>query len=332
MADTNPGFAAHMMAAIYVERTAHLEPISLVCLPAGATVYGGGGFFTRIEGGWLSDQYLPDAGVSGADLDELARSKRPIIEVSGENLLVARYGMTTWGHWLAELFPKIALVEATFPGRFRFVLPPEMTQAPPDSVWLRLQETMRSLGIPPSRICPIIPKCDFRFARLFALTSVWSDGIMHPAATAALRAAMATVPPGRARKIAVQREPSSGRAISNAAEVYAAVQRHGYSSHMTGRLTFLDQVSLFKGADTVFGVLGSDLTNLIFSPEGVGMVSVAPDHFGDRFFYALVLDRGGTTFDIRGPETAAHWVPHKATFSIDTRYLETALSSIEAAV
>jgi len=35
----------------------------------------------------------------------------------------------------------------------------------------------------------------------------------------------------------------------------------------------------------------------------VKVITVAPDQYGDNFFYALILDRAGFLIDLRGPAT-----------------------------
>ena len=145
---------------------------------------------------------------------------------------------------------------------------------------------------------------------------------MHPRVSNAMRQTYEHVAPSGRRSVALIRDPNSGREIENHSDVYSLAQQHGFDTVETGRLDFADQVSLFRGAERLIGVLGSDFANLLFSPEAVSVITMAPGNFGDRFFYALVLDRGGTLIDLRGPVVRPGVVWHKSTFRVDVAQLE----------
>jgi hypothetical protein len=52
-------------------------------------------------------------------------------------------------------------------------------------------------------------------------------------------------------------------------------------------LSFENQVAAFNAASTVFCVLGSGLTGLIYSPDKVSVIAPAPEDWGDAFFTDL---------------------------------------------
>jgi capsular polysaccharide biosynthesis protein len=145
---------------------------------------------------------------------------------------------------------------------------------------------------------------DTRFENLYVVGDIWSDHLMHPAAADWMRHAVKiNRPPAGIRRLAVARIASAGRNMDNWAKVESVLIDHGFTTVATGTLSFADQVAIFQSAETVFGTLGSDLVNLIFSPKGVRVIAAAPAEFGDRFFYAIVLDREGYLADVRGPVT-----------------------------
>ena len=329
LADTNPVFGRHMHNEVYAPREVDLDPIRLVKLPP-ATVYGGGQFITACNGFFIFEQVPPAVGAKLPSLIALAAVQRPAVVVAGEMLLVARFGLSTWGHWVGELLPKIVLVERAFPGRFSYVLPIHVINgAQSKSIWGSIAQCLTIYGIAPERICWLQDENNYVFTSLFAVTPVWSRHLMHPAASEALRQGAASIPPSPHPKLAVTRDTRFGRAIANREEVYALLAQHGFVAQTTGEMSVKEQIGAFKGAHTVFGVLGSDLTNLIFCPAGVDVITVAPDVFGDRFFYALTLDRSGRMADLRGSITDAHAVPHKGTFSIELSVLTAALAAME---
>ncbi len=52
-------------------------------------------------------------------------------------------------------------------------------------------------------------------------------------------------------------------------------------------------------------VLGSGLTGLLYAPEGVEIITLAPSKWGDQFFFALMQDRRASLVDLRGPSVSA---------------------------
>ena len=314
-----------MTQAVYCDRTANLLPLILAELPPGVVIYGGGHFLTALGNQLIKEQYPPYIGTMVPSISAISGPLRPMLDVAGEHLLVGRYGVATWGHWLGELLPKITLVEQAFPNRFSFVLPQQILDAGQSGPWPQLRQSLVACGIGMERVHPARTDSNYRFGKLFALTSVFSDHVIHPAASASLRSALDHIPAHHTKSLAIVREGRFGRSIANSSDVYADLAQAGFRSETSGAMPFTEQVSLFKGCETVFGVLGSDLTNLLFSPEGVRVISAAPDTFGDRFFYALVLDRSGSMIDIRGTVTQQNEVHHKSSFKLDRDYLKLAI-------
>ncbi len=325
LAATNPVFAEHMRTGVYRERTARIEAVELIEMPEGTRVYGGGHYVTAVGDALIEEQFPPYIGTFVPSLSDIVGVSRPVEVVENEVLLVSRFGVSTWGHWIGELLPKLLLAERACPGRFRYALPGHVIDAAQSrSIWSSIRESIMACGVDPSRILPLHDDRDYRFAKSWAVTPVWSDHMIHPAAGEILRQATSHIAPSGPSKLAVSRDARFKRQIANADAVQSLIERRGFESETTGGLRFVEQVARFKAVDQVFGVLGSDLTNLIFAKTGVGLISVAPDIFGDRFFYALVLDREGMMADMRGPVVTPEPIEHKGTFALDLDALESA--------
>ncbi len=330
--DTRPDFAAHMQAHVYCQRKAHLAPIEIIQLPAGTRLFGGGHFVVEVAGSFLEEQFPPYIGSLVRDLSDITGISRPVDAIHGEVLIVGRFGVSTWGHWIGELLPKMVLAEQAYPGRFRYALPRHVTDpAQTHSVWSSIRESIVACGIDLSRVLPVDDDKDYRFTGLWGMTSLWSDHMIHPAASAILRRATSHIAPNGPSKLAVIRDDRYRRKIANADEIYALLAQHGFQSEATGLLSFVEQVARFKALEQVFSVLGSDLTNLIFATDGVRVISAAPDVFGDRFFYALVLDREGAMADLRGSTGKTDAVEHKSAFTLDAGILDQAIEAMSDA-
>ena len=79
-------------------------------MPAGAVLHGGGEFLLSADGALLREQIAPYLETNPARVAELVGTTRPIVDYAEECLLLARFGLYTWGHWLGELLPKAVLV------------------------------------------------------------------------------------------------------------------------------------------------------------------------------------------------------------------------------
>lgn len=102
------------------------------------------------------------------------------------------------------------------------------------------------------------------------------------------------------RAVALLRLANTGRTIKNDGQVLGWLRTQGFVPFDIGQMSFVQQVTLMRHAEEVFGILGSSLTGLIYSPNGVRVLSAAPGAWADRFFYALIQARNGVYADVRG--------------------------------
>jgi capsular polysaccharide biosynthesis protein len=315
----DPRFADHHSRDIYVDRRCAVESVSLLQLPNEATVLGRHHFALKVGRRIIMEQYPIFYPSTPQKIEELLDTPFGWEYVEKEALLIARYGIFTWGHWLGELLPKAILAERLYPKRFTLILPHEvLTETGQNRPWSKIKQSLEAYGFDESRIFPARHDRDYRFRRLFAVTPVWSDHVMHPEAVELMRTMVegASDMPTYSR-VAIRRL-ASDRALENRNEIETLLRSKGFEVLLTGAMSFLDQISVFRNARILFGVLGSDLTNLIYSPHGVKVITVAPAQFGDRFFYALIVARNGQQIDLRGPITERNEeVIHRSAFSVD---------------
>ena len=228
-----------------------------------------------------------------------------VVPIQDEVMLVARYGERTWGHWLGELLPKVAVCEHHFPGRFRYAVQSDCLGG--DIVGQRLAESLMAYGVGPDRLLPVSDGT-YRFERLWALTPVWTDRMMHPDVMSRMRGIAPEPGPSGSHaetRIALFRGDNDRRQIVNSAEVIACLRRHGFDIVDIATRPFAEQVALFASATTIFSILGSGLAGLIYARLGVHVMSAAPEEFGDRFFYAMMQAKSARYADLRGPVAGA---------------------------
>jgi len=282
---------------LYVAREHHMEAITLGRLPAETDlIVAGGEDFIPVHDGRLLGDQVP-AYWAAETIPDILNRPRPQVGIDGSAVLIARFGLRTWGHWLAELLPKMICVEAAYPGKHRFVLPAAIFS---DPVLRPLLESIWYHGIDLARIVPVMPDTVYRFGELYAVSSVWSGNKLHPGVAALVRARMRPVQPNMPRKVAFLRTESETRNIANIQAVTALLKRQGFTMVEIGALPFADQVATFASAETIVSVLGSGLAGLLYAPQGVRMLTLAPSRWWDLFFFALLQTRDGRLADIRG--------------------------------
>ncbi len=220
-----------------------------------------------------------------------------------------------------------AVVERYQPGRFKFAVPHYRSD-----YGRAMMESLRAYGIEPHRVIPISCARSTQFRNAWAVTPIWSDRSPHPSALDVMRGAVRLIQhmPGRER-IALMRRDRPTRTIVNGSEVEAALTAAGFVLTDATGLPFVEQVRMFQSATTIFGVLGSGLTGLIYSPNGVNVVAVAPSGWGDDFFYGIARQRNAKWAEVRGQ---SHWnktdgLLRDAPFEVPLRSLHEALETLQ---
>lgn len=242
----------------------------------------------------VAEQVPPYFGQS--DLAKVGSWPGDALEVPQTAVLIARFGIRTWGHWLGELLPKVVVVEAAFPMKYSYILPQEVATAPG---FKTLLESLQYYGIGFDRLL-LLPPGKYRLRKLLSVSSVWNPTKMHPEAADLMRGSSRPVETSARRKVALLRTESSTRNVFNLSEVKKLLTDSGFETVETGRLSFSEQVHTFATAETIVGVLGSGLTGLPYCRQGVRVLTLAPGKWGDLFFFAMMQLRDAKLADIRG--------------------------------
>ncbi|MDH4228514.1 MAG: glycosyltransferase family 61 protein [Nitrospirota bacterium] len=96
----------------------------------------------------------------------------------------------------------------------------------------------------------------------------------------------------RGSRVYVSRNDAALRRTINEEAVMDILSRHGFSSHVTGRMAFRQQAELFSGAEAVVAVHGSGLANLMFCRPGTVVIEVFSADFRDDSFIKLARAMG----------------------------------------
>jgi len=183
--DLNPIFGAHHIDHLYVEKRRWVPAVSLCRLAPGARLaVPNGEEFIAIAGSVVvAEQIRRDW--SEAALNDAVASCTRHGSINEPAVLIGRYGIRTWGHWLGELLPKVVAVESKWPGRFRYVLPDRFEY---DPVHTTAVQSLQYYGIGKDRLLLVPPGTIFKCSDLHVVTSAWSaDRMVHPRITELLR-------------------------------------------------------------------------------------------------------------------------------------------------
>jgi hypothetical protein len=328
----NEEFGRHHLTDIYLARQQTIPEVRLHRLPAtvNLAVRADEDFIPYLGDFALSEQIRPYW--TDDDVAFTIEMAEGLVEVSEETLLIARYGVRTWGHWLGELLPKVVCVEQAYPGRFRYVVPESVVT---DLALRSVRQSLEAYGLR-ERLLFLRAGRRYRFSNLFAVSPIWFPLCpVHPQVVGLMRAIIPEPDQVivRPKSVALLRRESTTRNLANVEAVSTYLQSREWSIVDVARLDFLDQVKVFAGAENLISVLGSGLSGLIYSPEGVRVVTLAPSNWGDLFFFSLMQERLARLADIRGLSLACE-APDAARlpFVLGVEDLENGLRALDLSV
>jgi tetratricopeptide (TPR) repeat protein/capsular polysaccharide biosynthesis protein len=329
-AKLNPEFAQHHFRNLYIERERYLPPVSVGRLDRTVELFvpNGEDFIPFCGSKVVGDQVRPNWGDQELH-DARLRCTREA-EIVGPTALIGRFGIRTWGHWLGELLPKLVAVEAMMPNRFRYILPHRMVTDPIHRTGL---EALQYYGIGVDRLALVSAETIYHAADLHVVTPTWSlDHMIHPMVAELMRThgQSRRELSGGPERVALLRRGARTRKLVNLEAIQGFLERHGWAVLDLETMNFADQANLFRNAKWIVSVLGSGLTGLIYAPGNVKILSLAPSHWGDLFFFALMQERSAKLADVRGTsEASTPGTIATANFSVDLAEIEIALSRLD---
>ena len=221
-------FAAHLARNVYAARIAECDGVDLIALPEN-TLVDGRSFITLSGGRLVREQCHPSQLENHETIAALENGAHlalwaglPVNEVAQPCVLVARYGHTTWGHWLGEMLPRAVCAERVAPGRYTYAIPGPSEQDRYHTLMHRnVLASLAAYGIDSDRLVVLSPASLYRFKSLAMVTSVWTEPLMfHPDAMSLMRDTIAETEqrplPGR---IFLRRSSAMGRMVVNAEDL-----------------------------------------------------------------------------------------------------------------
>lgn len=295
-ASFNAAWASYLTAEPYHERDVRSDAILLGLLPSTTQLRAGNHFILSVGDSVVADSVAHALRDDHSALERALGENRHTVEIQEECLLLARYGHGTWGHWAAEILPIAAVIESMLPSKFHYAIP----QSGTTEYVTGMLQSLAYYGIGIDRIHWLREGNDYILKRAWSTTPIWSDSAPHPHVLDVLRSREPRSISEGQKKIALLRRDWPTRTIANAVEVEKTLVAHGFHIMDIVGLNFAHQVEAFRSAETVFSVLGSGLSGLVYSPRNVRVIAASPNGWSDRFFYALVQRLDGQWADVKG--------------------------------
>jgi hypothetical protein len=191
-------------------------------------------------------------------------------------------------HWLLFVLPRLSLLGQWDPGltHIDWVLTPARTASFHD-------ECLRRFDVPPAKTVAAHAGT-FIEARQIVAPSFVSPAFVAPSwFLDDLRQRFSDVTPATGvPRIYVSRRDAPGRRVNNEAAVAAALAPYGFQTIQLEHLPFLEQVALFKGAETIVAAHGAGLTHLAFARANASVVELFSPAYVNPMYWCLADELG----------------------------------------
>jgi capsular polysaccharide biosynthesis protein len=214
---------------------------------------------------------------------------------TGSHVLCKKRGADNFGHWLMEMLPKAYFAKMLAPiGPLRYLVP--LVNGQLAEV---IATSLSMLGIEDDAQIAV-GREPIYVDRLLVVDGLSDHGVfMSPLVMNCIDAVAARVKTGPSRKLYITRGNIASRRFTNDAVVRHRAEASGYTLLDPATLSFYDQISAFKGATDIIGVMGAALTNMAFAPAGARITGFAPALMPDTFFWFIAGLKSQTYSEIR---------------------------------
>ena len=164
----------------------------------------------------------------------------------------------------------------------------------------RVLESLAAYGVDAGRLLRIEVGKLYRFANLFDVIDIMSDG-MHPGVITAMQNGI-DIPAGPRRRLtAVMRGSAEHRRIANADEIDAVLtQAEAVRIDPARAPPLRRRCRRFRDSDTIVADLGSNLAASIYARPQTGIVTIGPSGWDDYYFVHTFQRQQINHADIRG--------------------------------
>lgn len=277
----------------------------------------------------LHPERAMEIGAAQVALIAEGRSQRPAPRsIAGDVHITCNEGSGTWGHWLIHNLPRALMFLDAYPDG-RLLVP----RGYRGGRYGACGEILSLMGVSEAQIEFVERNELVEVENAVVVDLPYSGGLPHPAVLERFKDIGPLDGPvdqgtGPVARLFIDRTVAT-REIANREELQSTLRQNDVRGVQLGDAKMSEQISVWQSAKCVSGVLGSDLTNMVFG-DSVQLLILTPEWFGDSFFYGLAAMKGmewnelfcGELIERRTPE-------HKSSFRVDPTAYERLLRSME---
>lgn len=223
------------------------------------------------------DRFIDELCQGSASTLAISEKLPPATPLEGTTAFLSVRGGNTYYHWMADLLPRIKLLEMAG------IKLEEIDYFVVNSCHLPFQrETLNLLGIPTHKIIKNSQSPHIKTPNLVVPSLPGDVGLMSPWTCQFLRESFldkaATLGLQTPERIYISRRHASYRRILNEDETIARLSPYGFVPIVLESLSFLEQVALFANAKAIIAPHGAGLTNTVFCNPGTQLIEIfSPD-------------------------------------------------------
>jgi capsular polysaccharide biosynthesis protein len=215
-----------------------------------------------------------------------AQNLSDIEYIQGKFLNLRKRGEQNYGHWLIECLPKINYLNQLDDG-FGVLVPNVSSQ-----MNLVIDTSLKLSGAPADLMILKMDKSEIkRFQKLVIIDGLTNHGTyMAPQVVQFNNRLRDSVKGAGLKKVLLLRD-SPHRRISNIENLSTALKKFGFSIITPGKLNLKEQISVLKDADSVVGVMGAEMTNIVYANQNANILNIAPASMPDTFFHFISVHK-----------------------------------------
>lgn len=265
--------------------------------------------------------------------------KKSIYEKHG--LMMFGVQSDQYGHWLVEFLPRMLTFDSeTCPSNIPIYIDEGMPESHLESLKLLNTRKRRIIKMPIARTVnfgrlgvspvPAFFPLDTKPGRQIYDT-VWPSDMFEALRTKVLTLVAKKLPKAEStpKWFFISRKAYSSRQIVNEDEIRIFLESIGFHTITPEKLTFINQVKLFRDAEIIIGSCNSSLTNCLFSNKNCKVLGLIHDlnTFNYRGFASIITAGGAELLFVRGERKATEENKHPfhSSFTIPLQKLKSAL-------
>lgn len=206
-------------------------------------------------------------------------------------VLATRGGSTNYYHFLLDVLPRLAVLEACLPG-----IAPDALYLPTATRYQ--QQLLRLTGLDSANLVETRKHRAVRAETLLVPSLPNPDELAPAWLVAWLRDRLpAEATADKPRRIFVTRgnRPNTRR-LETEAEVWPLLEAHGFTRIDPGTMSVRDQIDHFAAAEAIIGVHGAALTNLVFARPGVRVLELFAPAYLKHCFWSITQSIPGSEY------------------------------------